>query len=234
MKRNIAIIPARGGSKRIPGKNILDFNGRPMIAWTIDAALESGIFDKVLVSTDSEEIAEVGLSLGASVPFLRQGSADDNAPSSEATLGSLMQAEKYWNGCFDFIAQLMPNCPLRTALDIRKSFDSFYPSDSNFQISVFRFGWMNPWWAMKMDESGAPQPLFREALESRSQDLDPLYCPTGALWIAERASFVAAGTFYGPNYRLCELPWLSGVDIDDYDDLRMADACFNLRKNGIN
>ena len=95
MKKNISIIPARGGSKRIPGKNILDFNGRPMIAWTIDAALKSGIFDKVLVSTDSEEIAAVSRNLGASVPFLRQGSADDNSPSSEATLTSLIQAEKY-------------------------------------------------------------------------------------------------------------------------------------------
>jgi len=123
----------------------------------------------------------------------------------------------------------MPNCPLRTALDIRQSFDSFYQNDSNFQISAFRFGWMNPWWAIRVDESGAPQPLFEKALESRSQDLDTLYCPTGALWIAERKSFVAAGTFYGPSYRLCELPWLSAVDIDDYDDLRMADACFNLR-----
>ena len=229
MKKNIAIIPARGGSKRIPGKNILDFNGRPMIAWTIDAALKSGVFDKILVSTDSEEIAAISRSLGASVPFLRQESADDIAPSSEASLVSLIQAEKYWDVCFDNVAQLMPNCPLRTALDIRKSFDSFYRNDSNFQISAFRFGWMNPWWAIRIDESGAPQPLFEKALESRSQDLDTLYCPTGALWIAERKSFVAAGTFYGSNYRLCELPWLSAVDIDDYDDLKMADACFTLK-----
>ena len=229
MKKNIAIIPARGGSKRIPGKNILDFNGRPMIAWTIDAALKSGIFDKVLVSTDSEEIATVSRSLGASVPFLRQGSADDIAPSSEASLVSLIQAEKYWDVCFDTVAQLMPNCPLRTALDIRKSFDNFYRNNPNFQISAFRFGWMNPWWAIRIDESGAPQPLFEKALESRSQDLDTLYCPTGALWIAERKSFEAAGTFYGPNYRLCELPWLSAVDIDDYNDLKMADAFFKLR-----
>ena len=229
MKKKIAIIPARGGSKRIPGKNILDFHGRPMIGWTIDAALESGIFDRVLVSTDSEEIAAVSRGLGASVPFLRKGSADDDAPSSEATLGSLMQAEKYWNVRFDTVAQLMPNCPLRTALDIRQSFDSFDQNTSNFQISAFRFGWMNPWWAIRVDESGAPQPLFEEALESRSQDLDTLYCPTGAIWIAERESFVAARTFYGPSYCLCELSWLSALDIDDYDDLRMADACFNLR-----
>lgn len=229
MKKNIAIIPARGGSKRIPGKNTLEFNGRPMIAWTIDAALKSDIFDEVLVSTDSEEIAAVSRSLGASVPFLRQGSADDNAPSSEASLASLKQAEKYWHISFDTVVQLMPNCPLRTALDIRKSFDTFYQKKSKFQISAFRFGWMNPWWAIKLDESGAPQPLFEKALKSRSQDLDTLYCPTGAIWIADRKSFLAAGTFYGSNYQLCELPWLSAVDIDDYDDLKMADVCFNLR-----
>lgn len=229
VKKNIAIIPARSGSKRIPGKNILNFNGRPMIAWTIDAALKSGIFDKVLVSTDSEEIAEVSRDLGASVPFLRQKSADDISPSSEATLTSLIQAEKFWRVSFDTVAQLMPNCPLRTALDIRNSFGNFYRNEMNFQISAFRFGWMNPWWAIKLDEMGAPQPLFEKALETRSQDLDTLYCPTGAIWIADKKSFLSAGTFYGRDYKLFELSWLSAVDIDDYDDLKMADACFNLR-----
>lgn len=229
VKKNIAIIPARGGSKRIPGKNILDFNGRPMIAWTIDAALKSGIFDKVLVSTDSEEIAVASRDLGASVPFLRQGSADDISASSEATLTSLIQAEKYWSISFDTVTQLMPNCPLRTVLDINNAFDNFCQNDTNFQISAFRFGWMNPWWAIRIDKSGAPKPLFEKALETRSQDLDTLYCPTGAIWIANKKSFLSAKTFYGHGYKLFELPWLSAVDIDDYDDLKMADACFKLR-----
>ena len=82
MSNGIAIIPARGGSKRIPKKNIIDFNGKPMIAWTIKAALESKLFSKVLVSTDSEEIAEISQKYGADVPFLRRSFSDDITPVS--------------------------------------------------------------------------------------------------------------------------------------------------------
>ena len=225
----IAIIPARGGSKRIPGKNIIDFRGRPMIAWTIRAALDSGIFDKVLVSTDSTEIAEVSISHGALVPFLRQDNADDMAPSSKATLSSLGQAEKHWDTNFDTVVQLMPNCPLRTNKDISESMSVFSQSPSNFQISVFRYGWMNPWWAMTLDNAGVPESIFKNASESRSQDLDTLYCPTGAIWIANRELLIKSGTFYGPDYRVSELSWLSAIDVDDYDDLKMAEAFFDMR-----
>ena len=223
--KSIAIIPARGGSKRIPGKNILDFKGRPMIAWTIQAALERCIFDKVLVSTDSEEIAEISIKYGASVPFLRVDGADDMASSSQATIASLMQAEAHWNDHFNTVVQLMPNCPLRTSGDVLKAIEAFFEKSSNFQISVFRYGWMNPWWALKIDQNGLPKPVFKEAIESRSQDLEKLYCPTGAIWIANREALIKAGTFYGQDYRVFEMSCLSAIDIDDYDDLAMAE-CF--------
>ena len=89
----IAIIPARGGSKRIPLKNIIPFQGRPMISWSISAALDTGLFDRVLVSTEDEEIAAIGRSAGAEVPFLRRGHFDDHTPVSLATLTALEQAE---------------------------------------------------------------------------------------------------------------------------------------------
>jgi N-acylneuraminate cytidylyltransferase len=232
VRKSIAVIPARKNSKRIPGKNIIDFKGRPMIAWTITAALESGMFDKVLVSTDSQEIAEISITHGASVPFLRKNNADEFSPSSQATLGALMQAEKYWNTRFDTVVQLMPNCPLRTGADIHKSMNVFMEKALDFQISVFKYGWINPWWALRLDDSGLPQNLFKNAFEKRSQDLENLYCPTGAVWIANRDSLVEAGSFYGPDYRVCELSWLSAVDIDDYNDLEMAAACFDIKHNG--
>ncbi|NDA72499.1 MAG: hypothetical protein EBX69_03485, partial [Betaproteobacteria bacterium] len=97
MKKNrIAIIPARGGSKRLPRKNIMAFNGKPMITWTIEAALKSEMFSKVLVSTDDDEIRQVSIEAGAEVPFLRQVAFDDHATSSEATLAALYQAEQHW------------------------------------------------------------------------------------------------------------------------------------------
>lgn len=231
MKR-IAIIPARGGSKRIPRKNIIDFNGKPMIAWTIDAALKSGCFDQVLVSTDSEEIVEVSLAAGASVPFLRQENADDAALSSMATISALKQAETHWQTRFDLVAQLMPNCPLRDAEHIRAAMDNFQAHNIDYQISCFRFGWMNPWWAVKLDGDMVPTRLFPEAMTKRSQNLEHLYCPTGAIWIAGRDALLEAGTFYGPDHRYHPMDWIGAVDIDDMDDYRMALALARMRREG--
>ena len=95
--KHIAIILARGGSKRLPRKNIHDFHGKPLLAWSVEAALQSGQFDRVLVSTDDPEIADIARSFGAAVPFLRDSAADDMTPSSEATLAALGQAEQHWD-----------------------------------------------------------------------------------------------------------------------------------------
>ena len=218
----IAIIPARGGSKRIPNKNIIDFCGRPMIAWTIEAALQSGLFDQVLVSTDSEDIAEIAMKWGASVPFLREEHCDDFVPISDATISALKQAERYWSCEYELIVQLMANCPLRNQEHIFDAVSSFEKTGTKYQISCFRFGWMNPWWATKLDENSLPQPLFPEAIAKRSQDLDPLFCPTGAIWVADRSSLLQAMTFYGPKHRFHPMDWEGAIDIDDYEDLKMA------------
>lgn len=228
-RRRIAIIPARGGSKRIPRKNVVDFGGRPMIAWTIDAALASGLFDRVLVSTDDEEIAAVSRTAGAQVPFLRPGAADDRSHASEATLLALGQASAHWHESYEIVVQLMPNCPLRDADDIRRAVEAFERRGSAFQISCFRFGWMNPWWAVTLGQDGVPERLFPEAMEARSQDLPSLYCPTGAIWIARVEPFLAARTFYGPDHRFWPLDWTAAVDIDDHDDLLMAKAVLTVR-----
>lgn len=220
----IAIIPARGGSKRIPRKNIVDFLGKPMIAWTIEAALGSGCFDRVLVSTDEPEIAGIGIAAGAAVPFLRQIGSDDHAPASLATIAALHQAEAHWQTRYAVVAQLMPNCPLRSAADVRAAVEHFAQGPAAFQISCFRFGWMNPWWAVRLDADGQPSRLFHEAATQRSQDLDPLYCPTGAIWIADRDALLDANSFYGPGHRFLPMAWEAAIDIDDDADLRMARA----------
>lgn len=229
MVRRIAIILARGGSKRIPYKNIIPFNGKPMVAWSIEAALGSGKFAHVLVSTDDEKIAAISRAHGAEVPFLRNAAADDNASSSEATLASLAQAEQYWGEEYDTVVQLMANCPLRDAEDIAASVENFETSSAGSQISCFRFGWMNPWWASKLGEAGHPEHLFPEALDARSQDLPALYCPTGALWIAHSSFLREHRTFYGEGHIFHPLPWISAMDIDDHDDLAMANAYYLIK-----
>ena len=221
MKR-IAIIPARGGSKRIPKKNIIDFNNKPLIVWTIEAALDSGCFNQVLVSTDCLEIAEIARNAGASVPFLRLNNADDTTPVSTATVTALIQAEEHWKTRFNEIVQLMPNCPLRNSQHICKAVANFLKEKNDYQISCFQFGWMNPWWAAKLNQDMKPIQLFPDALSKRSQDLEELYCPTGAIWIATRDLFLSEKTFYGSNHSFFPMDWIGAVDIDNIDDYKMA------------
>ena len=229
VRNRIAIILARGGSKRLPRKNIIDFGGKPLLAWSVLAALESEQFDEVLVSTDDEEIAQVALQYGAEVPFLRLEAADDISSSSEATCVALLQAEEYWETKFDVVAQLMANCPLRTAEDVCDSISAFENNTAPSQISCFRFGWMNPWWAVRLQNDGKPQYLFPKVVKKRSQDLPDLYCPTGALWMANRDALIGSRDFYMEGHRFEPMHWLSAVDIDDEDDLCMANACLELR-----
>ena len=227
----IAIIPARGGSKRLPKKNIMPFNGKPMIVWTIEAALQSGMFSKVLVSTDDEEIRRISIQAGAQVPFLRQTAFDDHATSSEATLAALNQAEQHWGDSYTSVTQLMPNCPVRDSMDIQDAIANFERSSAPAQISCFKFGWMNPWWAVQLSPEGKPIYTFPEIRQSRSQDLPHLYCPTGAIWIAKTSSLKLHGTFYAPEHVFHSMHYTSAVDIDDQDDLLMAQAFAMLRQN---
>ena len=230
VKDNIAIILARGGSKRIPRKNIIDFQGKPLLAWTVDAALNSKCFEKVLVSTDDTDIADIAIKSGAEVPFLRHSAADDQTPSSEATLLALDQAENFWGRTFSTVTQLMPNCPLRTAEDIVDALRNYYENEADSQLSCFKFGWMNPWWATKLSDDQRPEFVFPDAIKARSQDLEDLYCPTGAIWIAKTEALRKNRTFYTPDHKMHPLHWASAIDIDDYSDMEMANACFALRR----
>lgn len=228
--KHIAIILARGGSKRLPRKNILEFHGKPMIAWTIEAAVESAVFDRVLVSTDDQEIAVISRNAGASVPFLRQTACDDMASSSEATIAALLQAESFWEERYESVTQLMANCPLRDADDISNAVEAFEENNPPAQISCFKYGWMNPWWAVKLNHDGAPEYLFPEARKVRSQDLPLLYCPSGAVWIADADALKRERSFYMPGHVMHPLSWLSAMDIDDAEDLEMARASFVLKQ----
>jgi pseudaminic acid cytidylyltransferase len=224
----IAIIPARGGSKRIPDKNIRPLNGKPMIAYTIAAARESGLFERVVVSTDSQEIAEVAGQQGAEVPFLRdENLADDFTPVSSVTTDALLRLDPAGDR-FESVAQLMPNCPLRTAADVRDSHRQFEKTGAESQISVVRYGWQNPWWAMRLNERRELEPLFKEQITARSQDLPELFCPTGAIWWARTGPLRRTKTFHLENRTGWEIPWQRGIDIDTFEDWAMAEVLLSL------
>ncbi len=228
VNKHVGIILARGGSKRIPKKNLLDFFGKPMVAWTIEAAFNSKKFDRILLSTDSQEIADVAVSFGLETPFLRLESCDDEATSSSATLVALEQAEKHWGERYNLVSQLMGNCPLRSHIDIQKAIDHFNLHSVSSQISCFKFGWMNPWWSAQISAEGKPKYLFQDEVKYRSQDLPSLYCPSGAIWTAKANEVRKHKSFYTPDHSFFELGWKSSVDIDDMDDYEMAKACFRL------
>jgi pseudaminic acid cytidylyltransferase len=229
---NLAVIPARGGSKRIPRKNIKLLHDKPMIAYTIEAALQSGVFEKVMVSTDDAEIAEISKQYGAEVPFVRGATlADDHTPASLVTLDALERLDSSAS-TYTHVSQLMPNCPLRNAEDIQKSFEQFQQTKADTQLSVNRFGWLNPWWAFKMEQEKTQtlEPLFPEALKTRSQDLPTLYALTGALWWAKTDVLRREKTFHTATRTGFELSWQHALDIDDEDDWKMAEVLLELSK----
>jgi CMP-N-acetylneuraminic acid synthetase len=224
--RPVAIIPARGGSKRIPHKNIVDFCGKPLIAWTIEAALESTCFDRVVVSTDDARIAEVAAACGAQVPFLREAHADDHSTVSMVAIHTLDQLEAKLGLHYETVASLQATSPLRNAEDIRTALASFAANDAPTQMSCFKFHWATPWWAFERNSGGNAAWLHPEMIEKRSQDHPPLFGLTGAICIGKTTALRAQGSFYGPLQRYEPISWQSAIDIDDPEDLAFAEAVY--------
>jgi pseudaminic acid cytidylyltransferase len=228
----LAVIPARGGSKRIPGKNLAHLHGQPMLAYTVRAAVDSGLFGRVVVSTDSEEIAAAAASFGAEVPFLREPDlSDDFVPVSAATVDALERVDPAADQ-IESVCQLMPNCPLRTAADVTASYEQFEATRASAQISVVRYGWQNPWWAFRRSDEFVLDPLYPEAHSTRSQDLPALFCPTGAVWWAHASALRSEGTFHIAGRTGWEISWQRGIDIDTKADLDLAHALLELEQHG--
>lgn len=227
----LAVIPARGDSKRIRDKNIREFNGKPIISYTIEAALQSGIFSRTVVSTDSQEIAAVAIQFGAEAPFLRDSSlADDYTPVSLVTLDTLQRLDP--DGIFfHYVAQLMPNCPLRTANDICGSYRQFLETGTDAQISVTRYGWLIPWWAMTRNSNYQLSPVFNEQISKRSQDLPDALCPTGVIWWAKADVLRQEKTFHIAGRTGWEIPSLRAIDIDTEDDWQQAEYFMRVQQS---
>ncbi len=220
--RPIAIIPARGGSKRIPGKNLRPFFGHPMMAYGVSAAVNSGLFRKVFVSTDDLEIGRVAGWYGAEFIERPPELATDTAKSIDAVTHVLQIAadQGIQPEC---ICQILPNCPLVTSADVVEHWNSFRSEKRSFQISVVNYRCVYPEWAMAADEQGRGRWVWGSEFLKRSQDLSRAVCPTGAVWWARRDELLAQNTFYGLPFHLKEIDSNRGVDIDDDEDLNLAD-----------
>ena len=219
----LAVIPARSGSQRIPKKNIYPFIDEPMIAHTIRAADETGLFEHIHVSTDCAEIAKIAEEYGFAPQFLRADFSDHEATVSQATT---WVAEKLvQNGIVDLdttIVQLMPNCPFRNSEDIENAVAAFARANEVSQISCSDFGWGNPQWAFSMAANNRPEFVQPHNLKKRSQDLPEYFQPSGAIWITKVKTLLEKKTFWHEETAMFKLPWLNAFDIDTPEDLKIA------------
>lgn len=213
----LAIIPARGGSRGIPRKNIVDFAGKPLIAWTIEAARQAGIA-RVLVSTDDAEIAGVARRFDAEVPFLRPAHlSGDNAAALPVVLHALEQVEA------DTVVLLQPTSPLRTAADISGSL-KLHQETGRPVVSVAR---AKPW-LFSMSEDGSLAPSL--PVQDRRQDAQ-FFAPNGAIYVAN-AMKLRDGESWWTNAVGYEMPSERSIDIDEPADLVIARALLENSKAG--
>lgn len=215
---NVALIPARGGSKRLPGKNLLPFLGRPMLQHTVEAAVESGVFAKVIFSSDDPAMRDAAAAAGAAIHERSVSLAGDGSELIEVVRNVVVELDL---ASMDNLCLMMPNCPLRNAEDIRASWQAFRGNGGGFQISVYRFPMFNPFWSLE-HRDGILQPVW-PGLFSNGPKLHPgVVLPTGAIWWATLEKLLEAGDFYGPGLQPCEIPWQRAVDIDTAEDFRLA------------
>ncbi|MHB9140345.1 MAG: pseudaminic acid cytidylyltransferase [Paludibacter sp.] len=225
---NLCIIPARGGSKRIPRKNIKDFLGKPIIAYSIEAALASGLFSKVMVSTDDDEIAAVAMKYGAVVPFLR---SEQNANDFATTVDVLKEVENEYkkrNKDFDFICCIYPTAPLIQAEDLKKGYELLIQNDYNSVYSVVSFGYP-VWRGLRFDTNKKIQMVWEEYKNARSQDLEPVYHDAGQwYWYNPEKVTNTLLTDHSSAFILSED---KVQDIDTLTDWKLAEMKYELLQN---
>ena len=225
---SIAIITARGGSKRIPKKNIKEFCGKPMIAYSIGAGLQSGVFDEVMVSTDSEEIAEIAKAYGANVPFMRsEETASDYATTRDVLMEVLREYEKRGKK-FDDMTCIYPTAPFITAQKLRDAMALFRNTNSSLLIPVVRFSY--PPQRAYVIHAGKLQFKWEEYRYARSQDLEPFYHEAGQFYCYSIKDYIAANGAIKDNIVPFILPESEVQDIDTEEDWKMAELKFRMMR----
>ncbi len=221
----LGVIPARGGSKGLPGKNIADLCGLPLIAWTIQAAKAARTLDNFFVSTDSEEIASCARAHGAPVPFMRPAElAQDHVTTEVAILHALDWAETQGQR-YENVLVLQPTSPFRTAEDIDNALELFRQRDAPSCISVTELD--HPAELMvSLDKMGRLKPLFGTWNFRRRQELSLSYRPNGALFIVKAKELRQNGSFYNADTIAYIMPRKRSVDIDCREDLLFASALY--------
>ena len=223
--KHVAVITARGGSKRIPGKNIKDFCGQPIIAYSIRAALDSGLYDEVMVSTDSEEIAAIARQYGAAVPFMRSAAtANDYATTRDVLLEVLAEYEKRGR-TFDALTCLYPCNPFITAEKLQKAVEIIETTDANRVIPTVEYPY--PPQRAFVEKDGYITYQYPEYLNTRTQDLTPIFHDCGQFYVF-RVSDLLAPSQTMDKWVPLMMPPTEVQDIDTDNDWKIAEIKYRL------
>lgn len=226
MSKRIAIITARGGSKRIPKKNIKDFCGKPIIAYSIEAAISSELFDEVMVSTDSEEIVEIAKKYGASVPFMRSAETSNDYATTNDVLIEVFNEYKKRGQEFDIAVCIYPTAPFVTADKLKRAIDMVEKDGADAVTPVVQFSF--PPQRAFIIRDNALEYQYPENAKVRSQDLEPLYHDCGQFYVM-RPDIILNHRPAGKRipYVISEL---EVQDIDNEDDWKLAEIKYRIMK----
>ena len=223
----LALIPARGGSRRLPGKNLLKLCGEPITVWSIKAAQQSKYVDRIVVSTDSDEIAEVARAAGADVPFMRPNYlASDTASSLDVVKHALNELNQKGQ-CYEFIVLLQPTSPLRTSKHIDESFELLQSKDADAIVGVTELDHPIEL-TNRLPDDLSMKGFFTTDSHLRSQDFPKRYRVNGAIYLVRVESLIKENTiFLSDRIYAYKMDREVSVDIDTPYDFRLADALFN-------
>lgn len=223
----LCIIPARGGSKRIPLKNIKSFLGKPIIAYSIEAAIKSNLFDEVIVSTDSEQIKDVALNYGAKVPFLRSNKNADDFATTFDVIQEVLNQYKLENKFFESTCCIYATAPFVTAKLLKDAYQLLENNKFECVFPVLNFSFPIQR-AVKMVENDKMKMFQPEHLNSRSQDLEKAYHDAGQFYFFKSEEILQKKKLWTDNTGIIEINEMQGQDIDTMEDWELAEIKYKL------
>lgn len=223
----VCIIPARGGSKRIPRKNIKDFLGKPIIAYSIEAAVKSGLFEEVMVSTDDTEIAETAIKYGASVPFMRSAETADDFATTNDVIAEVLEEYRKTGKEFDLIGCLYSTAPFITAERLNEAFKKLREGDCESVFTAVAYSYPVQR-SIVIDDQGFAQMKWPEFRYSRSQDLEKFYHDAGQFYLFTKKYFEQGNGLAEGAAKILELPELEVQDLDTPMDWTLAELKYRL------
>jgi pseudaminic acid cytidylyltransferase len=229
-QRALAVIPARGGSKRIPRKNIKEFCGKPIIAYSIIAAVESGRFDEVMVSTDDEEIARIAVRYGAKVPFMRSADMSTDHVTTAPVLLEVLSEYAKRNRTFNSICCIYPTAPFVTASKLSSAIEQLEELGADCVLPIVKYSYPPQRCLVKRD--GRIQMLHPENYAARTQDLEPSYHDCGQFYCLNVSSLLEQQRLFCTNTIGIEIPESETQDIDTMEDWKIAELKFSMFVGG--